>query len=117
LWLLRIVHLVAFFISGQKFQNFNKIICREMFQALEPFRKEVVVDEPNKDTVTAMSKFFSCHKKYQHNEPLKDLGILGMTVEKFWEDDDKYYNEFEYGKTLVRKQAHAKLLWSYEEVA
>jgi hypothetical protein len=117
LWLLRIVHLVAFFISGQKFQNFNKIICREMFQALEPFRKEVVVDEPNKDTVTAMSKFFSCHKKYQHNEPLKDLGILGMTVEKFWKDDDKYYNEFEYGKTLVRKQAHAKLLWSYEEVA
>jgi hypothetical protein len=33
---------------------------------LEPFRKEVVVDEPNKDNATAVSKFFSCHKKYQY---------------------------------------------------
>jgi hypothetical protein len=42
---------------------------------------------------------------------LKDLGIPGMTVEEFWEDGDKYYNEFEYEKSLVIKQAHAKLLW------
>jgi hypothetical protein len=33
-----------------------------MFKTLEPFRKEVVVDEPSKDTMTAVSKFFSCHK-------------------------------------------------------
>jgi hypothetical protein len=32
-----------------------------------------------------------------------------MTVEEFWEYGDKYYNEFEYGKPLVTKQAHAKL--------
>jgi hypothetical protein len=38
-----------------------------MFKALEPFRKEVVVDEPSKDNATAMSKKFSCYKKYQHN--------------------------------------------------
>jgi hypothetical protein len=82
-----------------------------MFQALEPFRKDVVVDEPNKDMTTAVSKFFSSHKKYQHKEPLKDLCIPGMTVEEFWEDGDKDYNEFEYGKSLVTKQAHAKLLW------
>jgi hypothetical protein len=42
---------------------------------------------------------------------LKDLGIAGMTVEEFWEDGDKVYNEFDYGKLLVTKQSHAKLLW------
>jgi hypothetical protein len=34
-----------------------------MFQALEPFRKAVVVDEPDKDYTTAVNKFFSCYKK------------------------------------------------------
>jgi hypothetical protein len=42
---------------------------------------------------------------------LKDLGIPGMTVEEFWEDCDKDYNEFEYGKSLVTKQVHEKLMW------
>jgi hypothetical protein len=82
-----------------------------MFKPLEPFRKEVVVDEPTKDNATAVLTFFSCHKKYQHQEPLKDLGIPGMTVEEFWKDGDKDYNEFEYGKLLVTKQVHAKLMW------
>jgi hypothetical protein len=82
-----------------------------MFKALEPFRKEIVVDEANKDNTTTMLKFFSCHNKYQHQEPLKDLGIPGMTVEEFWEDYDKDYNEFKYGKLLVTKQVHAKLMW------
>jgi hypothetical protein len=41
-----------------------------MFKALQPFRKEVVVDEPSKDIVTTVSIFFSCHKKYQYKEPL-----------------------------------------------
>jgi hypothetical protein len=54
-----------------------------MFQALEPFRMEVVVDEPSKDSTIVVSKKFSCYKKYQHKEPLKDLDILGMTVEEF----------------------------------
>jgi hypothetical protein len=82
-----------------------------MFKALEPFRKEVVVDEPSKDNVTAMLNFFSYHKKFQHQEPLKDLGILGMTVEEFLKDGDKDHNEFKYGKPLVTKQVHAKLMW------
>jgi hypothetical protein len=34
-----------------------------MFKALEPFRKEVVVDEPSKDNATTVLKFFSSHKK------------------------------------------------------
>jgi hypothetical protein len=79
-----------------------------MFKALEPFRKEVVVDEPSKDIAIEVLKFFSCHKKYQHQGPLKDLGIPGMTVEEFWENGDKDYNEFEYGKSLGTKQVHAK---------
>jgi hypothetical protein len=82
-----------------------------MFKALEPFKKEIMVDEPNKDNATAVLKFFSSHKKYQHWEPLKDLGIPSMTVEEFWEDGDKDYNEFEYGKPLVTKHVHAKLMW------
>jgi hypothetical protein len=101
----------GFFVSRQKIQNINKNACRQMFQALEPFRKEVVVDEPNKDMATVVSKFFSSHKKYQHKEPLKDVGIPDMIVEEFWEDGGKDCNEFKYGKPLVTKQAHAKLLW------
>jgi hypothetical protein len=62
-----------------------------------------MVDEPNNDMATAVSKFFSCHKKYQHQEPLKELGIPRMTVEEFWEDGDKDHNEFEYGKLFVTK--------------
>jgi hypothetical protein len=42
---------------------------------------------------------------------LKDLGIPGMTLEEFWEDGDKHYNEFVYRNLLVTKQVHAKLLW------
>jgi hypothetical protein len=82
-----------------------------MFQAIEPFRKEVVVDEPSKDMVTAVLKFFSCHKKYEHHEPLRDLGIPSMTVEEIWEDSDKDHNDFEYGKLLVTKQVHANFMW------
>jgi hypothetical protein len=33
-----------------------------------------------------------------------------MTIEEFLEDGAKDYNEFEYGKLLVTKQAHVKLL-------
>jgi hypothetical protein len=41
---------------------------------------------------------------------LKDLGIPGITIEEFWENGDKDYNEFEYRKPLVTKQVHAKLM-------
>jgi hypothetical protein len=69
------------------------------------------VDEPNKDSTSAVSKIFSCYKIYQHKEPLKDLGSPGMSVEEFWKDSDNDYNEFEYEKPLVTKQAHTKLSW------
>jgi hypothetical protein len=99
-----------FFVFEQKVQSIDKNACRQMFKVLEPFRKDIVVDEPSKDNTIAVLKFFSCHKKYQYQEPLKDLGIPGMTVEEFWEDGDKDHNEFEYGKPIVTKQVHAKLM-------
>jgi hypothetical protein len=102
----------GFYVSGQKVQNIDKNACRQIFKALEPFRKDVVVDEPSKDSATAVKKFFSCYKKYQHKEPLKDLGILGMAVDEFWQDGDKDYTLFEYGKPLLIKQAHTKLSWT-----
>jgi hypothetical protein len=64
-----------------------------MFQALDPFRKDVVVDQPSKVSVTKVKNFFGCLQKYQHKEPLKDLGVPGMTVEEFWEGDDKDYKK------------------------
>jgi hypothetical protein len=87
-----------FYVSGQKVQNIDKNAYRQMFKALEPFRKEVLVDQPSKDSTTTVSKKFSCYEKYQHKEPLKDLRILGMSVQEFWEDGDKDHNEFEYEK-------------------
>jgi hypothetical protein len=101
----------GFFVSGQKVQNIDRNTCRQMFKALEPFRNEVVVDEPSKDNATAVLKFFNCHQKYQHQELLKDLGIPSMTVEQFLEDVNKDHNEFENGNPLVTKQVHAKLMW------
>jgi hypothetical protein len=47
---------------------------------------------------------------------LKDLVIPGMTVDEFWEDGDKDYNEFKYGKTLVTKTSPYKIVVAHEEV-
>jgi hypothetical protein len=69
------------------------------------------VDEPSTDMTIIVSKFSSCHKKYQHQEPFNDLGIPSIIVEEFWEDGDKDRNEFEYRKSLVTKQVHAKFMW------
>jgi hypothetical protein len=46
-----------FFIFEQKVQNIDKNACRQMFIGLEPFRKEVVVDEPSKDNAIVVLKF------------------------------------------------------------
>jgi hypothetical protein len=35
----------SFFVSEQNVHNIDKNTCRKMFQVLEPFRNEVVVDE------------------------------------------------------------------------
>jgi hypothetical protein len=42
-----------------------------------------MVDEPSKDSATAVKNFFGCLQNYQHNEPLMDLGVPGRTVEEF----------------------------------
>jgi hypothetical protein len=46
----------GFFVSRQKVQNIDKNACRQMFKALEPFRRGDVVDEPSKDNATAVMK-------------------------------------------------------------
>jgi hypothetical protein len=56
-----------------------------MFKSLKPFRKEVAVDEPSKDNTIVVLKFFISHQKYQHQEPLQDLGIPSMIIDQFWE--------------------------------
>jgi hypothetical protein len=102
----------GFYVFRQKVQNINKKACKQIFHAPEPFNKDIVVDEPNKDSATAVKNFFGCLQKYQYKESLKDLGIPSRTVEEFWEDGNNDYNEFEYGKPLVTKQAHTKLSWT-----
>jgi hypothetical protein len=39
---------------------------------------------------------------------LEDLAGPGMTVKEFWQQVDKDYTEFEYGKLLVPRQVHVK---------
>jgi hypothetical protein len=87
-----------------------------MFEAPEPFRKEVVMDEPGKNVATVVKNIFSCYKKYQHKELVKDLGVPGMTIEEFWEDDNKDYTLFVYGKPLVTKKSSYKIVVDHEEV-
>jgi hypothetical protein len=47
----------GFYGSRQNVQNIDKNTCRQMFQALEPFRKVVVVEEPSKDSVIVVKNF------------------------------------------------------------
>jgi hypothetical protein len=48
-----------------------------MFQALEPFRKAVVVDEPSKDYTTVVKRFFSCYKKILTQETIGEPRYFG----------------------------------------
>jgi hypothetical protein len=44
-----------------------------------------------------------------------DLSTPGMTMQNFWQHDDRDYKLFEYGKLLVPKQVHAKLPWTMKK--
>jgi hypothetical protein len=39
-----------------------------------------------------------------------------MTVKEFWQHGDKDYMKFEYGKSLVPKHVHLKLLWIIQNI-
>jgi hypothetical protein len=73
------------------------------------------VDEPSKDPKTVVERFYDVLKKYKIKKPLEDLALEGMIVEEFWQHGDKDYREFEYGKLLVPKHVHLKLLWSMQK--
>jgi hypothetical protein len=55
-------------------------------------------------------------QKYQYKEPLEDLPTLGMTVEDFWQDNNKDYMEFEYKMVLIPKQVHVKFSWPLKKL-
>jgi hypothetical protein len=69
------------------------------------------VDEPSKDLKIVVEKFYDGLKNYKIKKLLEDLAIEGMTVKEFLEHGDKDYRECEYGKPLVPKHVHLKLLW------
>jgi hypothetical protein len=73
------------------------------------------VDEPSIDIPIVVGTFFGNLKKYQHKEPLEDKATPGMIVEEFCQHSDKDYMKFEYGKPLVPKQVHVKLLWTLKK--
>jgi hypothetical protein len=69
------------------------------------------VDKPSKYPRTVVQRFYDGINNYKTKKPLEDLALEGMTVEEFWQHGNKDYREFEYGKPLVRKHVHLKLLW------
>jgi hypothetical protein len=69
------------------------------------------VDEPSKDPKTVLEKFYYGLNNYETKKPLDDLALVSMTVEEFFQHGDKDIQEFEYGKPLVPKHVHLKLLW------
>jgi hypothetical protein len=75
------------------------------------------VDEPSKDPKTVVEKFYDCLKNYKTKKSLEDLVVEGVTVEEFWQNGDKDYREFEYGKPLVPKHVHLKFLWIMQKIA
>jgi hypothetical protein len=81
-----------------------------MWRSLEPFKQEVKVHEPSKDSTEKVGKFLEGLQKFKHKEPLVDLSTPGMTMQEFWKHD-RDYKLFEYRKPVVPKQVHAKLLW------
>jgi hypothetical protein len=44
------------------------------------------------------------------------MALVGMTVEEFGKHGDKDMQEFEYGKQLVPKHVHLKLLWIIQKL-
>jgi hypothetical protein len=47
---------------------------------------------------------------------LEDLALVGMSVKEFWQHSNKDIREFEYGKPLVLKHVHQKLLWTMQKL-
>jgi hypothetical protein len=65
-----------------------------MWRNLEPFKQDVDVHEPSKDNTEAVGKFLGGLQKFKHKELLVDLSTPGMTVQEFWQHDDKDYKLF-----------------------
>jgi hypothetical protein len=44
------------------------------------------------------------------------LALEGMIVEEFWQHGNKDIRGFEYGKPVVPKHVHLKLLWNMQKL-
>jgi hypothetical protein len=88
----------------------NKDVISAMWSSLEPFKQDVDVHEPSKDNTEVVGNFFWGLQKFKHNESLVDLSTPCMTMQEFWQHDNRDYKLFEYEKPLVPKQVHAKLI-------
>jgi hypothetical protein len=79
-------------------------------------KKDDTMHKTSKDPKTVLDKFYDGLKNYKTMKPLEDLTLVGMSVNKFWQHGDKDIREFEYGKLLVPKQVHRKLLWIMQKL-
>jgi hypothetical protein len=79
-------------------------------------KQDATVDEPSKDPKTAMDKFYDGLKNNKTKKLLENLALVGMTVEEFWQHDNKDIHEFEYRKSLVPNLVHLKLLWIMQKL-
>jgi hypothetical protein len=61
--------------------------------------------------IEKMEKLYGGLNNYKTKKLLEDLALVGMIVEGFWQHGDEAIQEFEYGKPLVPKHVHLKLLW------
>jgi hypothetical protein len=64
-------------------------------------KQDAIVDKPSKDPKNIVEKFYAGLNKYKTKKLLEDLVVEGMTVKEFWQQGNKDYTEFEYGKPLV----------------
>jgi hypothetical protein len=81
-----------------------------------PKKKDTTMDETSKDPKTVLNKLNDGLKNYKTKKPLKDLALVDMSVEEFWQHGNKDIREFEYGKLLVPKHVHLKLPWIMQKL-
>jgi hypothetical protein len=61
------------------------------------------VDEPDIYISTVVGNFFGNLQKYQHKEPLQDLGVPGLTVKEFWQHGNKNYTNLSENRLFQNK--------------
>jgi hypothetical protein len=79
-------------------------------------KQDAIVDEPNINSMTAVEKFYGSLNTYKTEKSLEDLVVPSMTIKEFWQHGDKYYMEFEYGRSHVPKHVYLKFPWAMKKI-